>query len=171
MPTPADLTLLVLRLIQGAPRPSAVEWFFIPAFVEASQQSARERLAAASKPVLIAPLTEPGFIGQWSVAELEATARASAEREMANRSAYFEAKLSAMWPTGVDAVRLREGDADLRLDLASFRDWAREYYVAVGCGMERERDPRVARLIIRPVGGNRRPIGLPEEFRDLGAAS
>ncbi len=171
MPVPADLTLLVLRLIQGEPRPPATEWFFIPTLVEATQQVARERLEAAQKPVVIAPLIEPGFIGQWAFSDLEAAARSNAERELANRNAYFEAKLSTMWPSGVDAVRLKEGDTDLRLDLASFRVWAREYYIVVGFGLERERDPRVARLTIRPVGGNRRPIGLPEESRDLSAAS
>ena len=150
MPVPADLTLLILRLTQGEPRPPASEWFFIPPFTEASQQVARERLDAVRKPVVIAPLLEAGFIGEWAFADLDDAVRANAERELANRNAYFEAKLSAMWPSGVDSVQLKEGEADLRLDLESFRLWAREYYIAVGLGLERERDPRVARLTIRP---------------------
>lgn len=171
MPTPADLTLLILRLVQGEPRPPAKEWFLVPSFVEATQEIARQRLEAARKPVIVAPLLEPGFVGEWEFADLDAVRRARAEQELMNRNAYFEAKFRTTWPDGVDAVRLKEGDADLRLDLASFRAWAQEYYVAVGHGLERERDPRVARLTIRPVGGNRRPIGLPEEFRDLSATS
>lgn len=167
MPVPADLTLLILRLIQGEPRPPVKEWFLFPAFLEVTQQAAREWLEAARKPIVVAPLLEAGCIGEWALADLATTARESAEREMRNRNAYFEAKLRKFWPDGVDAVRLKEGDADLCLDLASFRAWARDYYITVGHGLERERDPRVARLTIRPTGGNRRPIGLPEEFRDL----
>lgn len=170
MTTPADLTLLVLRLIQGAPRPPVKEWYLLPAFVEATQQEACEMLGTARKPVVVAPLLEPGIVGLWTLADLEVEARVKAERELANRMAYFEAKLSSMWPDGVDTVRLKEGDADLRLDLAAFRAWARDYYIAVGHGLEREHDPRVARLTIRPTGGGRRPIGLPVDTEAPGAS-
>jgi hypothetical protein len=171
MPVPADLTLLILRLIQGAPKPPVKEWFLFPAFIELTQEEARERFEAARKPIVVAPLLEAGCIGEWTLTDLSGAARVHAERELANRNAYFEAKLREMWPEGIDAIRLKEADADLRLDLASFRVWARDYYIAVGHGLERDLDPRVARLTIRPTGGGRRPIGLPEEQRDLGAAS
>ncbi len=161
MTSPADLTLLILRLVQGPPHPPLKEWFLFPSFVSASPERARELLEAAGKPVLVAPLIEPGCVGLWSFADLEPTTRASAERELANRSEYFEAKLR-LWPDGVDAVRLQEGDADLRVDPATFRAWMREYYVAVGHGLERDADARVARLTVRPPGGAKRPIGLPE---------
>jgi hypothetical protein len=163
MTTSADLTLLILRLIQGAPRPPVGEWYFVPAFVEATREQAYALLEAAEKPVLVAPLIEPGCVGLWSFASLEASARSAAERERARRTEYFEAKLG-LWTEGVDAVRLQEGDSDLRVDLVTFRSWLREYYVAVGHGLERDADTRVARLTVRPPGGNQRPIGLPARF-------
>lgn len=169
--TPADLTLLILRLIQGAPKPPMKEWFFFPGFVAATSEEAREQLVAAPKPLVVAPLLEAGCVGVWAIGDLAAAARASAERELSNRNEYFAAKLLGMWPDGVDAVRLQEGEADMRLDLAAFQEWERDYYVAVGHGLERERDPRVARLTVRPPGGSRRPIGLPAEYRDLSTAS
>ncbi len=165
--TAADLTLLILRLPQGPPRPPLKEWFLFPSFVSASPERAREFLEAAGKPVLVAPLIEPGCIGLWSFSELAPGVRASAKRELANRREYFEAKLSA-WRDGIDAVRLKEGDADLRVDFATFRTWTREYYVAVGHGIERDADARVARLIVRPPGGAKVPIGMPDDpdYRD-----
>ena len=135
-----------------------------PAFAEASQEQARAQLEAAPKPLVVAPLQEAGCVGVWSMSDLEPSARERAEREMANRSEYFEAKLRVMWPDGVDAVRLQEGNADLRIGVPTFREWVRDYYLVVGTGLDREADGRIARLTLRPPGGNRRPIGLPEDF-------
>ncbi|MDP1860385.1 MAG: hypothetical protein Q8K82_17035 [Gemmatimonadaceae bacterium] len=157
----AELTLLILRLLQGPPRPPLKEWFLFPSFVSATPERAREFLETTGKPVLVAPLIEPGCVGLWSFSDLELSVRASAERELANRREYFEAKLRA-WPDGIDAVRLQEGDADLRVDLATFRTWSREYYVAVGHGIERDADARVARLTVRPPGGAKIFIGMPD---------
>lgn len=161
MSVQADLTLLIVRLVQGAPRPPVNEWMLFPRFIDATHAAAVDALDRAETPVLVAPLLEAGCVGVWTLPALDPNARAAVTREMDNRATYFEAKFSEMWPAGVDTVRLSEGDADLRLSVDEFRAWYRDFYVFVGHGLERDVDPRVARLTIRVPGGGRRPIGLP----------
>lgn len=154
MTGPADLTLLALRLIQGPPKPPVREWFFLPGFVETSAEDARAVLESTPKPVVVSPVLDPGCVALWTLASLEPAARARAEHLLANQQAFFEAKLSALFPDGVDAVQLAEGDANVTLDLEAFRTWAREYFITSGSGLEPGPEPRVARLMLRrPRGG------------------
>ena len=68
----AELTLQVLRFVQQPvdPPSSPREWVFVPEGRRAGWIEARQLLANAAKPLMVAALLEPGMIGSWGVRAL-----------------------------------------------------------------------------------------------------
>lgn len=158
----AEFTLRVARLTQEhiAPRKSPPGWFIVPDFHMVPWDDARDRLEAAHKPLMVVPLTEPGYLGIWSVPDLEPTRRIGAEHHMATRQGYFIAKLQDCGLTDRDAVRLTTRDGQLTLLVPEFLRWVSEYAVSTGVSLERSTLPGVGRILVRPPGGGA-PLGLP----------
>jgi hypothetical protein len=133
-----------------------VDWVFFPEHEHTSWSEARERLSALPKPIIVAPLLEPGSVSVWSFADIEQEAHARLRYEFANQQQYFNEKLASLDLTDADSIETP--DAEFTLTVADFRRWATEYSVAVGIGMSRSPTPRTARLLIRPPGGGK-PVG------------
>ena len=155
--TCAELTLRILRAGQEALNPlsSMIDWIFFPEGKHTTWSEAREILAAASKPLIVAPLLESGSLAIWSASALPKQ-RASLERDFANQRQYFNEKLAVLGLSDSDFVETPDGG--FTVTVAEFRRWATEYAVHVAIGMIASTVLRTARLTIRPPGGGR-PIG------------
>jgi len=155
----AELTLRIVRAAQEAlnPRSSLVGWFFFPAHRQISWSDANQALASASKPLIVAPLVEPGSIAVWSIDTLESSDRKRLEYEFANQRQYFREKLEMLGLNDSDHVETPDGE--FRVTVAEFRGWSAEYSIPIGIGMSRSPTPNTARLLIRPPGGGGPPVG------------
>lgn len=157
-----ELTLRAVRLAQENEQlqRTAVHWHFFPGACHATWGEARELLAATAKPVIVAALVEPGAIALWHVDDVEAAERAGVEHELLNQQRYFDEKLEALGLDDGGSVVLETPAGVLRLTVAEFRRWAREYALSIGLSLGRSTEPGTARLLIRPPGGGRPPLGL-----------
>src|SRR4051812_3983938 len=134
----AELSLRLIRTGQEAlgPLSSFINWVICPEMKNATWTEAGELLATSQKPVLIAPLVEPGAIALWSLAALEQQGRAALEYQVSNQSQYYDEKLSALGLAISDTVETPDGE--FRLSIAEFKRWAREYCISlIGIGMIR----------------------------------
>jgi len=158
MDTCAELTLRLVRAGQEAlsPRSSMVDWVFFPEHQHATWAHAREILATADKPLIVAPLLESGSVAIWSISALQPQHRAALEREFANQCQYLNEKLAALALEDTD--RIETPDGEFALTVAEFRQWATQYAVFVGIGMTASPVARRGRILIRPPGGGR-PVG------------
>jgi hypothetical protein len=158
MNTWAELTLRLVRAGQEAlsPRSSMVDWVFFPEHQHATWAHAREILATADKPLIVAPLLESGSVAIWSISALQPQHRAALEREFANQCQYLNEKLAALALEDTDRVETPDGE--FALTVAEFRQWATQYTVPVGVGMTASPVARRGRILVRPPGGGR-PIG------------
>ena len=114
-------------------------------------------LAAAPKPLIVAPLLEPGWIAFWNATELEPRAVEILEREFANQRAYFAEKLEQLHLRDDDCVETPDGE--FQLPVSDFRRWANEYTVSVGVGMCQSPRANSGRILLRPPGGGGPPVG------------
>lgn len=155
----AELTLRIVRAAQEAlaPRSSAVDWLLLPEHRRATWPETRELLAAAPKPLIVAPLVEPGWLAFWSAAVLAPADRELLNREFANQREYFAEKLGAIRLNEDGCVETPDGEFDV--PVAAFRRWTDEYTVAAGIGMSRSSKPNRARVLIRLPGGGGPPVG------------
>ncbi len=163
MDTRAELTLRLVRIAQEAlqPRSSLVDWMLYPHYRRASWTDARQLLATAAKPVLVAPLVEPGCLAFWGASDLSADARRSVDAEIANQRDYFTSRIAALALTAPSFVE--SPDAIFRLPLADFEDWSAEYCIPVGFGVTRSAAD-TARVLVRLPGGHAPPVGwIPPE--------
>jgi hypothetical protein len=119
----------------------------------------RSTLAAAQKPVVVAPLIDPGYLSVWSLRELAPDQREAAERVLANQLEFYEGKLEAYGLEPADALELSLPEAAFRITVAEFLMWARDYAMPLGVSIEKGADSRVGHLILRVPGGGARPIG------------
>jgi hypothetical protein len=156
----AELTLRLLRVGQEAlePRSSMVDWDFYPEHYHATWAQAREVLKAAAKPVIVAPLLESGSVAIWSIGSLDLENRAKIEREFANQCRYFNEKLEMLALCDSDLIETPDGT--FTLTVAELKQWATEYTVLVGIGMVPSPVTKRGRIIIRPPGGGRPPVGI-----------
>jgi hypothetical protein len=161
----AELTLRVARLSQEhkVTRRSLSDWFFVPAFRKATWSEAHDILAAAPKPLIVAPLIEPGYLATWSVEDVDPTQRIGAERHLENLEEYFPEKLRALGLEQAELILFSAAETELKLTLADFRRWTREYAVAVGVTVDKTPESGVGRLLVRPPGGGGPPLGLPTD--------
>ena len=162
----AELTLQVARLSQAhkVTRRAMSDWFFVPAFRKATWAEAHDILAAAPKPLIVAPLVEPGYLATWSVQDLDSAQRAGAERHFDNLAEYFPEKLQVLGLTQAELFLFAGAEAELKLPVAEFWRWTREYAIPVGVTVDKTPESGVGRLIIRPPGGGGPPLGLPADI-------
>jgi hypothetical protein len=158
MDTRAELTLRLVRAGQEAlsPLSSMVDWDFYPEHQHATWAHAREILATAEKPLIVAPLLESGSVAIWSISALQPEHRIASEREFANQCQYLNEKLAALALEDTDHVETPDGE--FSLTVAEFRQWATQYAVFVGIGMTASPVAGRARILVRPPGGGR-PVG------------
>src|SRR5690348_4153001 len=130
----AELTLRIMELAQAArqSRHSTREWFFVPAFRHATWVEANAMLADAPKPVVVAPLIEPGYIAIWPLQRLDEEHRSRAAQHMANLDMYYGQKLAMCGLGSTARLQLRTEHDDLELSMVDFQRWYREYAIAVG---------------------------------------
>jgi len=155
--TSAELTLRVARFIQmpDDPPASPARWFFVPEFYSAHWDEAITLLAAAPKPLIVAPLPDPGFLGTWYVGALTGVHRARADHQIQNQQAFFGHKLEALGLTDSDTVVFESGADETAVDVSAFKAWLRDYGVRAGTTLHRHATaPRTAALLVRrPQGG------------------
>jgi hypothetical protein len=153
----AELTLRIARFIQmpDTPPASPARWFFVPEFYSASWEEAGALLAAAPKPLVVAPLPDPGFLGTWHIGALAGVHRARADHQLHNQQAFFAAHLEHLGLSETHTVVFDSGADETVIDAASLRRWLREYAVCVGSTLQRQAPaPHAAALIVRwPHGG------------------
>lgn len=155
----AELTLQIARLVHERPEPprSPASWMFWPMAREGNWETARTILAEAPKPLFVSPLMEPGMLGVWTFAMLDAPARARAEAELRNQVEYFAAKLEKLGFGEGDQVRFEAATPPLTITVREFLHWAGEYALNLGVTVQRTDDPGVARILIIPTREQGRP--------------
>jgi hypothetical protein len=158
----AELTLRLVRAGQEALNPcsSMVDWDFFPEHRHATWSQAREILAGAAKPIIVAPLLESGSVAIWSAGALEPQHSTVFEREFANQCEYFNKKLAAFALDDTDQVETPDGA--FTITVAEFRQWATQYTVLVGISITATPVAHRCRVLIRPPGGGRPPVGWIE---------
>ena len=124
-------------------------WVFTPDGVRGDWDTAAEHLAGAPKPLVVAPLQEPGMLGTWSVQALEGGARRRMEHEFENLREFVE-ECAAQFGL-VDHSRVCFGSAAgvVEITLAELRRWVREYAVIIGLLLRRDPADEVTWLTIR----------------------
>jgi hypothetical protein len=153
----AELTLRVARFIQmpEAPPASPARWFFVPEFYSAPWDEALALLTAAPKPLIIAPLPDPGFLGTWYVGALTGVHRERVDHQLQNQQAFFASQLEGLSLTDTDTIVFDSGADETTIDVSAFRSWLRDYTVCAGSTLHRHTTaPRTAALLVRrPHGG------------------
>lgn len=158
----AELTLRIIRLVQEHDllNRSSVGWHFFPGYRHAPWSTARDILAAAPKPLIVAALVEPGALAMWSVGEMRPSEeRDSCEHAFANQCAYFDEKLRLLGLGDGDAIALRTPAGEFMMTVADFRRWMSEYALSVGLSLESSA-VGAGRIIVRLPGGGRPPLGV-----------
>lgn len=157
----AELTLRIVWLAQEARRSrrSMRDWLFLPQFRRAAWGEAIAILEEAPKPLLVAPLVEPGHVAVWPLGLLDEPHRATAAANMAGLDAYFSEKLRLCGLDDTSTIVLHTDDADVELPMHEFRRWYRDYTVAVGVTVSRGDRAGVGRLLVRAPGGRAPPLG------------
>jgi hypothetical protein len=157
----AELTLRIVALAQAdrQSRRSTREWFFVPEFRHATWPEAQAILAEAPKPLVVAPLIEPGYVAIWPLHRIDEQHRSGAARNMANLEAYYGQKLAACGLSSTARLQLHTEDHDLELSTGDFQRWYREYAIAVGVTVDKTDQVGIGRLLVRPPGGGAPPLG------------
>lgn len=153
----AELTLQVLRFVQQPADPpcSPLHWLFIPEGRRTGWLEARQLLADAPKPLMVAALSEPGMIGSWGIRALRDHDLARAEHSLINQQQWLEeAATRYRWAAG-DKILFETAADSLELPLDELRRWLREYAIFAGWTVGEGPDAaRPGRLFIRkPNGG------------------
>lgn len=161
MDIPAEFTLRIVRFVQEQHvLKSMVGWFFVPEWRHASWPEARELLAVAPKPLIVAALTEPGYIATWSLDDVPSADRDGAARHITNSIEYYAEKLEICGLREADTLVLDMPGEQFHLAVSEFEQWYREYAVSLGVTVQTTPTPHLGRVLVRPPGGGR-PLGLP----------
>src|SRR5258705_13830499 len=85
MATGAELSLQIVRRAQSFARPDVPQapdlWLLWPGGERLDWVRARARLGALGKPLLVAPLLEPGMLGIWPIDTLDEERKRAVGRE------------------------------------------------------------------------------------------
>ena len=151
----AELTLQICRLMQehGRARGSRNYWTFMPEWRRATWNEARATLADAPKPVIVVPALEPGVLAVWSLSLLDPAQRAGGELSARQREEYFAEQLPLCGLDDTGSIRLRVATVDMTLPVPDFRQWYRDYDLAVGITVEPGDSAGAGRLLLRVPGG------------------
>jgi hypothetical protein len=133
-------------------------WLLWPGGERLDWVGTRTRLSALTKPLLVAPLLEPGMLGLWSIDTLDDARRQVARREVANQVQYYANKLAAL---GVEhgPIRFESGTSQYEMSRDEFMHWATQYAINVGISLEAAADAASARVRILP-SRDRPPLTL-----------
>lgn len=152
----AALTLEIVRHVQ-MPAGAAAEpsrWMVVPRVgSDGSAPAMAAWLAAAPKPLVVAPLVAPGEIAVWSLSSLDADARAGVEEACRNQAAYLGAKLETLGAADEEEIALETAAGRVALPVARFREWAASF-VVTSCGITVRRDGERASLRIAVLRGD-----------------
>lgn len=157
----AELTLQIVRLVQERQDPprSPASWSIWPAGGRATWAEARAILSAAPKPLLVAPLIEPGVLGMWTLESVGSAMRTKLAREFANQVQYFTAKLETIGIGLEDRMCFEPATPPLSMRVSDFLSWASEYAIGVGISVDLSSQPGMGRIVVRPPGGGGPPMG------------
>jgi len=162
MDTGAELTLQIVRRAQSYARPDVLQapdlWLLWPSGERLDWVKARARLGALAKPLLVAPLLEPGMLGLWPIDTLDEERRQVVGRGVANQVQYYADKLAALG-VGDGPIRFEAGSSQYEMSRDEFLHWATEYAINVGISLEAAADAASARVRILPSPG-RPPLTL-----------
>ena len=155
----AEPTLRLVRAAQEAlkPRSSFVHWYFLPEGRRATWPEAGEILAAAPKPLIVAPLVEPGTIAFWSIPSLPSRGLGVSDSPFANGRQFFGERLEGMKLADADFVEAPDGE--FLVSVADFKQWLADYTLPVGIGVNKAPRPHTARITVRLPGGGGPPVG------------
>src|SRR5436190_10481873 len=162
MDTGAELTLQIVRRAQSYARPDVPlapdSWLLWPGGERLDWVSARARLGALAKPLLVAPLLEPGMLGLWTIDALDEARKQVVGHGVATQVRYYAEKLAAL---GVEhgPIRFKSGTSEYSMSREEFLHWATEYAINVGISLEVAADALGARVRILPSRG-RPPLTL-----------
>lgn len=94
----AELTLRLLRIAQEAlePNSSLVDWMILPLLRRADWHQAAQYLTAATKPVLVAPILEPGCFALWSIHEESPGSQRAFELELDEQRRFLTGRLDSL---------------------------------------------------------------------------
>ena len=161
----AEVTLRVTRFAQGraSTQLAAGAWFLMPEFREATWDDARDALSSAPKPMIVAPLLEPGHVGFWSFNAIAAESRAAAAKQISNQQAYCLAKLRSLGLADAHTIIIPSAEGDFAMPREAFDRWLAEYAIGIGTTLQRAVEPGTARLLLRPPGGGGPPLGWSPE--------
>ncbi len=162
MDTGAELTLRIVQRAQSYVRPDVPQapdlWLLWPCGECLDWISTRTTLGALTKPLLVAPLLEPGMLGLWPIDTLDEAHRQVVTHGVVNQVQYYTHKLAAL---GVEhgPIRFESGTSQCEMSRDEFLHWATEYAINVGISLEAAPDAASARVRIVPSRG-RPPITL-----------
>lgn len=162
MSAAAELTLHITRLVHERPDPwrSPASWSIVWDDRRLTWDDACAAPDAARKPVLVAPLLEPGWIALWHRDDLDERRRARFDAQIENQLQYYRAKLDAIGLGDGDTVRFEAAPPGWAMTVADFLGWASEYGMLVGISLAAADAPGACRVIIRPAGGGGPPLGM-----------
>ena len=158
----AELTLRILRMAQERSTTCELNgaWTFVPDMRFVDWSTARERLAALPKPLVVGALLGRGQLTTWPVEEIAEPHRAAIERERVILEEYFTEKLGVCGLGPEGRVRLEGGDTPLVLVRDEFMHWCREYLLlTVGLTARSTTDVEEARLMIYVPPEGSPPLG------------
>lgn len=163
MNTGAELTLQIVRLAQSHASGDVARarplWLFWPHGERRDWEGARELLGHLAKPVLVAPLVEPGMLGLWTVDMLDAAHRPAVERQISNQVQYFADKLAAL-KISQGPVRFGSDTSAYEMTRDEFLQWATEHMINLGLSLQRSADGSAARVLVLPSRGGAPPLTL-----------
>ncbi len=153
----AELTLHVLRFVQSPDDPpvSPAKWHFVPDGVQVAWPEARRLLRDAVKPIIVAPLAEPGMIGTWGVAALTGMARARAEHNLANQVNFLRGFAAEHGLRQDDSILFETAADRLVLSLAELDRWLHDYGIHMGWTLSDQPagECRARMLVLKHLGG------------------
>ena len=162
MDTGAELTLQIVRRTQSYARPDVApapdSWLLWPGGERLDWVSTRTRLGALGKPLLVAPLLEPGMLGLWSIDTLDDERKQAVRRGVATQVQYYADKLAALGVEG-GPIRFESGTSQHEMSRDGFLRWASEYAINAGISLEAAADAASARVRVLPSRG-RPPLTL-----------
>jgi hypothetical protein len=153
----AELTLRIARFVQmpESPPASPARWFFVPEFYSAHWEEAGDLLTAAPKPLIVAPLPDPGFLGTWYAGALTGVHRARADHQLQNQQAFFRSQMRQLALADHDTLVFESGADETVIQVVDFKRWLHDYAVCAGTTLQSSAPaPHAGALMVRrPHGG------------------
>ena len=163
----AELALHIARFVQmpvgSADWPD--HWVFVLRGGRRSRAEAIDLLAQCPKPLLVAPLVEPGMLALWTTDALAGDERRRIEHEFANQVEAVASRVSDLGLSEASRILCETAAGRADLTVADFRTCFRDFAVIAGWSLIKGPDDAYpGRLVIRksaehwsPGGPSRHP--------------